>query len=253
MFVIIPLHIFLKSVFIGNLIRLFKNCTLPVFSSVSFSCSVVSNSLWPHESQHTRPPCPSPTPRVHSNSCPPSQWCHPAISSSVVPFSSCPQSLPGSGSFPTSQLFAWGGQNIGFQLQHQSLQWTPRTDPQMLLPSKSTLDSKEIKPVNPKGNPEYSLEGLVLKLKLQYFGHLMQTANSLEKTLSGKDWGQKEKMASADEMAGWHHRCSGDKPGQTPGDGEGQGGLACHSSWGCEELDTTERLNNNQVEKHPNS
>ena len=60
-------------------------------------------------------------------------------------------------------------------------------------------------------------------------------------------------MASVDEMAGWHHRCSGDKPGLTLGDGEGQGGLACHSSWGCKELDTTERLNNNQVEKHPNS
>ena len=78
-----------------------------------FSCSVVSNSLWPHESQQARPPCPSPTPRVYSNSCPSSQWCHPAISSSVVPFSSCPQSLPASGSFPMSQLFAWGGQSIG--------------------------------------------------------------------------------------------------------------------------------------------
>ena len=67
-----------------------------VFSSVQFSCSVMSNSLPPHESQHTRPPCPSPNPGVHSDSCPPSQWCHPAISSSVVPFSSCPQSLPAS-------------------------------------------------------------------------------------------------------------------------------------------------------------
>ena len=83
------------------------------FSSVKFSRSVVSDFLWPHESQHTRPPCPSPTPRVHSNSCPSSQWCHPAISSSVIPFSSCPQSLPASGSFPVSQLFSWGGQSIG--------------------------------------------------------------------------------------------------------------------------------------------
>ena len=81
--------------------------------SVQFSCSVVSDSLWPHESQHTRPPCPSPTPGVHPNSCASSRWCHPAISSSVVPFSSCPQSLPASGSFPMSQLFAWGGQSIG--------------------------------------------------------------------------------------------------------------------------------------------
>ena len=75
-------------------------------SSVQFS-SVVSDSLWPHESHHTRPPCPSPTPRVYSDSCPSSRWCHSAISSSVVPFSSCPQSLPASGSFPTSQLSAW--------------------------------------------------------------------------------------------------------------------------------------------------
>ena len=78
-----------------------------------FSCSVVSDSLRPHESQHARPPCPSATPGVHSNSCPSSQWCHPDISSSVVLFSSCPQSLPASESFPMSQLFTWGGQSIG--------------------------------------------------------------------------------------------------------------------------------------------
>ena len=81
--------------------------------SVHFSRSVVSDSLRPHESQHARLPCPSQTPRVYSNSCPSSQWCHPAISSSVIPFSSCPQSLPASGSFPMSQLFAWGGQSVG--------------------------------------------------------------------------------------------------------------------------------------------
>ena len=83
------------------------------FSSVQFSRSVVSDSLWPHELQHARLPCPSTTPKVHSNSHPSSQWCHPAISSSVVPSSSCPQSLPASESFTMSQLFAWGGQNIG--------------------------------------------------------------------------------------------------------------------------------------------
>ena len=81
------------------------------FSSVQFSHSVVSDSLQPHEEQHARPPCPSPPPGVHSNSCPSSQWCHPAISSSVIPFSSCPQSLPASESFPMSQLFASGGQS----------------------------------------------------------------------------------------------------------------------------------------------
>ena len=82
-------------------------------SSVQFSRSVESDSLWPQELQHTRPPCPSPTPGVHPNSCPLSRWCHPAISSSVVPFSSCSQSLAASESFPMSQLFALDGQSIG--------------------------------------------------------------------------------------------------------------------------------------------
>ena len=83
------------------------------FSSVQFSRSVMSDSLGPHGSQHARPPCPSPTPGVHSDSRPSSQWCHPAISSSVAPFSSCPQPLPASESFPMSQLFTWGGQTTG--------------------------------------------------------------------------------------------------------------------------------------------
>ena len=86
---------------------------LSLWLCVQFSCSVMSDSLRPHESQHARPPCPSPTPGVYSNSCPSSRWCNPTISSSVVPFSSCPQSLPASGSFPMSQLFTWGGQSIG--------------------------------------------------------------------------------------------------------------------------------------------
>ena len=83
------------------------------FSSVQFSHSVMSDSLQSHESQHARPPCPSPTPKVYSNSCPSSRWWYPAISPSVIPFSSCPQSLPVSGSFPMNQLFTWGGQSIG--------------------------------------------------------------------------------------------------------------------------------------------
>ena len=87
--------------------------TVHLVSSVQFSRSVMSNSLWRHESQHARPPCPSPTPGGHSDSHPSSQWCHPAISSSVVPFSSCPQSLPASESFPVSQLFTWSGQSTG--------------------------------------------------------------------------------------------------------------------------------------------
>ena len=99
-------------------------------SSVQFSHSVMSNSLWPHESQHDRPPSPSLTPTVHSNSCPSSRWCHPAIKSSVIPFSSCPQSLPASGSFPMSQLFTWSGQSTGVSalasfLPKKSQGWCP--------------------------------------------------------------------------------------------------------------------------------
>ena len=101
-----------------------------IFSSVQFSRSVVSDSLRPHESQHARPPCPSPTPRVHSDSRPSTQWCHPPISSSGIPFSSCPQSLPASESFPMSQLFAWGGQSTGVSalasfLPKKSQGWSP--------------------------------------------------------------------------------------------------------------------------------
>ena len=81
--------------------------------SVQFNCSVVSDSLWHHELQQARPPRPSPTPGVHPNPCPLSRWCHPTISSSVIPLSSCPQSFPASGSFQMSQLFASGGQSIG--------------------------------------------------------------------------------------------------------------------------------------------
>ena len=99
-----------------NWITICKRIKLNYFltsCSVQFSCSVVSDSLWPHGLQHARPPCSSPTHRVYSNSCPLSQWCHPTISSSVVPFSSCPQSFPASGSFQMSQFFASGGKSIG--------------------------------------------------------------------------------------------------------------------------------------------
>ena len=85
-----------------------------MFSSVQFNCSVVSNSLRHHEPQHARPSYPSQTPRVHTNPCPLSRWCHPTISSSVVPFFSCPQSVPASGAFPVSQLFTSDGQSISF-------------------------------------------------------------------------------------------------------------------------------------------
>ena len=100
------------------------------FSSIQFSHSDMSDCLQPNELQHARPPCPSPTPRIHPNSCPSSQWCRPAILSSVVPFSSCPQSLPASESFPMSQLFTSGGQSIGVSalasyLAKNTQDWSP--------------------------------------------------------------------------------------------------------------------------------
>ena len=100
------------------------------FSSVQFRPSVMSDSLQPYELQHTRPPCPLPTPGVYPNSCSLSQWCHPAISSSVILFISCPQSLPVSGSFQMTQLFTWGGQSIGISastsvLPMNAQDWSP--------------------------------------------------------------------------------------------------------------------------------
>ena len=100
------------------------------FSSVQFSCSVMSNCLRPHKSQHARPPCPSQTPGVHQNPCPLCRWCHWTISSSVIPFSSCPKSFPSSGSFQMSQLFAPGGQSIGVSastsvLPMNTQDWSP--------------------------------------------------------------------------------------------------------------------------------
>ena len=114
----------------GKSYQIFVGKRKTQINSVPFSRSVTSDSLLPHELQHVRPPCPSPTPGVHSNSCASSQWCHPAISSSVVPFSSCPQSLPASESFPMSQLFARGGQSIGVSalasfLPKNTQDWSP--------------------------------------------------------------------------------------------------------------------------------
>ena len=160
--------------------------------SVQFSCSVVSDSLWPHELQHTSLPCPSLSPRVCLKSCPLSQWCHPTISSSITHFSSCPQSFPASGSFPVSRLFISGGQTTGASASASVLLmnfsavsldtivicgcesgtvkkaegW--RIDAFELWCWRRVLDCKEIQPVHPKGNqPWILLEGLMLKLKLQ--------------------------------------------------------------------------------------
>ena len=124
------------------------NKTYPIYNltSVQFSRSVASNSLRPHESQHARPPCLSPTPGVHSDSRPSSPWCHPAISSSVVPFFSCPQSLPASKFFPMSQLFPWGGQSTGVSalasfLPKKSQGWSPSEWTSWI--SCSPMDSQE--------------------------------------------------------------------------------------------------------------
>ena len=121
-----------RDVTLPTKVRLVKSMVFPVvmYGSVQFSCSVLSDSLQSHQLKHARPPCPSPTPRVYSNSCPSSRWCHPAISSSVVPFSSCPQSLPASESFPMSQLFTWGGQSTGLSalasvLPKNTQGWSP--------------------------------------------------------------------------------------------------------------------------------
>ena len=122
------------------------HCPSQALSSVQFSRSVMSDSLPPHESQHARPPCPSQTPAVYSNSCPSSQWCHSTISSSVIPFSSCPQSLLASGSFPMNQLFAWGGQSIGASasasvLPMNTQDWSALSDWLYLLAVQGTLKS----------------------------------------------------------------------------------------------------------------
>ena len=175
------------------------------FSSVQFSYSVVSNSLWPHGLQHARFPCPSPTPGVYSNSCLLSRWCHPAISSSVVPFSSCPQS------HDAFELWCWR--------RFLRIPWTARRSNQSIL--------KEI-------SPEYSLEGLMLKLKLQYFGHLMRRADSLEKTL------MLERLRAGGEgegrrWDGWVASSTVDESEQTPQNSEGQGSLVCCSPWSRKE------------------
>ena len=131
-----------------HIFKRFGQATFPKYctdkswlSPVQFSRSVVTDSLRPHESQHARHPCPSPTPGVHSNSCPSSRWCHPDILSSVIPFSSCPQSIPASESFPMRQLFAWGGQSIGLSalasfLPKNTQDWSPlEWTPEVILDS----------------------------------------------------------------------------------------------------------------------
>ena len=165
--------------------------------SVLFSHSVMSSCLWPHGLQHTRLPCPLPSPKAWSNSYPLSWWCHPAIPSSVSPFSFYLPSLPPSWSSLMSRLVTLGVQRIdAFKLwcwrRLLRVPWTARRSSQSIL--------KEI-------NPKYSLEGLTLKLKLQYFGLLMWRADWLEKTLMlGNIEGRKRKVQ---QRMNWHHQFNG--------------------------------------------
>ena len=136
----------------------------PIVSSVQFSRSVVSVSLQPHGLQHARLPCPSPTPGACSHSCLSSQWCHPTVSFSVVPFSSCLQSCPASGYFPVSQFFASGGQVLELQLQHQSFQWIFRTD--------FLLDWLVGSPCSPRNSQESSPTPQFKSINSSMFSHL---------------------------------------------------------------------------------
>ena len=155
------------------------------FSSVQFSHSVMSDSLRPHKLQHARPPCPSPTPGVHPNSCPSSWWCHPAISSCVVPFSSCPQSLPASESFPMSQLFAWG-----ILLIHKKEQIVPFVEMWMDLCYTEWSKSE-------RENQISSINTYMWNLKKWYRWTYLQNRNTdtdVENKHMNTKWGKREEM-----------------------------------------------------------
>ena len=155
---------------------LMRNTDNKYISSVQFSCSVMSNSLWPHELQHTRPPCPSPTPGVDSNSCPSSWQCHPAISSSVIPFSFCLQSLPAWGSFPMSQLFTWGGQSIGVSALASVLPMNTQDWSSLGWTGWISLQSKGLSRVF--SNTTVQKHQYVLRLKNSFFTFLFWRKNS---------------------------------------------------------------------------
>ena len=204
---------------------------------VWFSWSVMSDSIWSHGLQHTRLPCPSPTPRTCSNSCPSGWWCHPTISSSVVPFSSCPQSLPASGSFPMSQFFASGGQSIG------------------------ASDSASVLPMNIQ---DWFPLGWTGWISLQFKGHSrvfsnttvrkhqffdtqlsLQSNSHIHDFLGGSDG--KASVYNAGEPGSspglgrfpWRRKWQ-PNPVLLPGEPHGQRNLTGYRSWGCKELDRTE-------------
>ena len=137
-------------------------------NEVQFSRSVVSNSLWSHELLHARPPCPLPTPGVYQNPCPLSRWCHPTISSSVIPFSSCPQSFPASGSFQMSQLFTSGGQSIGVSASTSVL---PTNIQGYFLPYYKSLSfwNQDLERIGIKINHSIILQSEVLKFMIFFY------------------------------------------------------------------------------------
>ena len=161
-----------------------------IFSSIQFSRSVVSDSLQSQESQHTRPPCPSPIPIVYPNSCASSQWCHPAISSSVVPFSSCSQSLPASESFPMSQIFAWGGQSTGVSASASVLpvntqDWSPS---EWTRRSVGLLDLLAIQGTFTSLLQHHSSKASILRFSAFFIVQLSQPYSTTGKTIALTRW-----------------------------------------------------------------
>ena len=190
-------------------LSVFQNMT------VQFSRLVVSNSLWPHEPQHVRPPCPSPTPRVYPNSCSLSWWCHPTISSSVILFSSRLQSFPASGSFQMSQLFSTGGQRIRVSasasvLPMNAQDWSPLGWTGWISlqckgcgfdPWKGSQDSTSL--VDKKQNVKQKQYCNRIN---KYFKNEKKKKEKWKDPDAGKDWRQEEKGMTEDEMVGWYYR-----------------------------------------------
>ena len=196
---------------------------------VQFSCSVMSDSLQPHEPQHARPPCPLPTPRVHLNPCPLTQWCHPIISSSVVPFSSCPQSFPASGSFQMTNLYSiWknrcyfvnkgpSSQGYGFSCGHVWMwqldykeSWVPKNWCFWTVVAEKTLESplhcKEIQPIHPKGDQSWVFIGRTdVETKTNTLATWCEEVTHLKRPLCWKKLKAGRKGDTEDEMVGWHH------------------------------------------------
>ena len=206
-----------------------------------FSHSVMSDSLWSHGLQHDRLRCPSLSPGVCPNLCTLSQWCHPTVSSSVAPYSSCPQSSPASGSFPVSSRIA-SQVFFSYPFQGSRQETFSLICHQPNIPQYSTSkDSKEIKPVNPKGNQPWIFKGCWSWSSNTWSPDVNSWPTGKEIDTE-KDWGQKEMGVTECEMVGWHHWFSGHEFSVPDylGDTEGQGSLACCSPWGRKESYTTE-------------